>query len=106
MAARWPLFFFFLNLNFNFFTIHSSALKLGIYRSSVSASLLVLSIFMCDWKRGDGGHIDFVILFHKSGASNCYQTLSSRYLRKIQVRERGDKSSPQHGPHVMAEAYK
>ena len=75
---------FFFNLNFIFFTIHSSALKLGIhvYRSPESASLLVLSVFMCDQKRY-GGHIDFVILFHKSGASNCYQTLSSQYLRKI-----------------------
>ena len=53
---------FFFNLNIIFFTIHSSALKLGIYRSSVSASLLVLSVFMCDQKRGFGGHIDFVKL--------------------------------------------
>ena len=47
----------------------------------MSASLLVLSIFMCDRKRGSGGHIDFVILFHKIDVSNCHQTLSSRYLR-------------------------
>ena len=47
-----------------FFTIHSSALKLGVYRSSMSASLLVLPVFMCDGKRGYGGHISFVFLFH------------------------------------------
>ena len=52
-------FFFYLNI-YIFFTIHSSALKLGIYRFSMSASLLVLSVFMCDRKRGYGSHIDFV----------------------------------------------
>ena len=60
MAARWRLIFF--NPNFIFFTIYSSALKLGVYRSSVSASLLVLSVFMCDRKRGYGVHIYFVIV--------------------------------------------
>ena len=47
---------------FFFSTIHSSALKLCINRSSVSANLLVLSVFMCDRKRGYGCHIDFVNL--------------------------------------------
>ena len=59
MAASCLLNFVF-ELSIFFFIIHSSALKLCIYRSSVSASLLVLSVFMWDRKRGHGGHINFV----------------------------------------------
>ena len=36
-------------------------LKPGIYRFSGSASLLALSVFVCDRKRGYGGHFDLLI---------------------------------------------
>ena len=33
--------------------------KPDIYRFSGSASLLALSVLVCDWKRGYGGHLIF-----------------------------------------------
>ena len=57
MAPTWRLNFFF-RLNFCFFVI---PLKPGIYRFSGSASLLALSIFTCNWKRGYGSHLCFLI---------------------------------------------
>ena len=35
--------------------------KPGIYRFSGSESLLAVSVLVCDWKRGYGGRLDFLI---------------------------------------------
>ena len=42
-------------INNSYFQLN--ALKPGIYRFSGSASLLALSLFMCDRKRSCGGHV-------------------------------------------------
>ena len=54
MAATWRQHF----SDSNFFRI---SLKPGIYRFSGSASLLALSVFICDPNRGYSGHFDFII---------------------------------------------
>ena len=48
----------FFSTDFFFFII---PLKPSIYRFSGSASLLALSVFACNRKRGYGGHLDFLI---------------------------------------------
>ena len=49
--------------------------KPGIYRFSGFASRLALSVLVCDWKRGCGGHFGF-INFNKSFlfSINCLET--------------------------------
>ena len=68
MAATWRLFLFQL-----FF--QNSLETWYIYRFSGSASLLVFSVCMWDWKRGCGGHFGF-INFNKSFlfSINCLET--------------------------------
>ena len=55
MAATWRLIFF-----KTFFLEFPRNLVGYIYRFSGSASLLVLSVYMWDWKRGCGGHFGFI----------------------------------------------
>ena len=70
MANTWRLIFFQL-----FFQNFLETWYIYIYRFLGSASLLVLSVFMWDWKRGCGGHFGFII-FNKSFlfSINCLQT--------------------------------
>ena len=46
---------------FNLFSIHHNALKSVNFRFSRSVSRSALSVFMCDWIRGYGGHLDLCV---------------------------------------------
>ena len=53
--------FLFINFIYKFHHFQLNALKPGIYIFLGSASLLALSIFMCDQNRGYSGHFDAII---------------------------------------------
>ena len=82
MAATWRLFF---STKFSlFFQIF---LKHGLYRFSGSASLLALSVFVWDRKRGYGGHLhengDDLIRFSKWPIIKMTDNLNGRHLATI-----------------------